>query len=629
MSGQKKQTLCFLALTILGLLFFYQTINYDFVNFDDPIHTTENIAAKTFDLRALLTKYYLGIYHPLTTLSFAFDWWLGGPKPWPFHLNNLIFHLLGTLVLLKVCLKLWPKKYLLGFLISLTFMLHPLKAESVAWITERKDVLSGLFLWLAIYIYLLYLEGKRLWQYILANIAFLLAVASKVSVVPLPLFLFVIDWYKNKKIDFKSVVRKSPFFLIALIFGLVNLLEQLRLRAALDIPQKNYSELVYQIQFYLEKFIFPLNLRAWYSYEFLNFNLLGVVTLVLICLLTIYIFKKAPAHRKDPVLGWSLFALFLFPNIKLITHGDHNLVNDRYMYIALTGLTFAFFPFILHTIERFWRNKSRVISVGLSCVLASIVIQWLYLMHLQIPTWENPLTLWQRAITVEPNSRFINREYGRVLMIIGEYEVAIPYLLKNDSQVDDFANLGYALTKLKRIGEAENVTFEGLKKFPDHSSLLQILAIIKLDQAEYKEALALFTKALQHLKDEQSPRFRAIILHHIGLCNRRLGNYEAAESFYRQSMALDNSDETLITNLGEVLIQKEDNYDEAKNIFGAALKLNPNRASTYNNIGFIYYQEKNYAEATIWFRRAVEIDPYYEVARNNLMATLEKGKQKH
>src|SRR3990167_927881 len=220
MSGQKKETICILALIILGLAFFYKTLYFDFLNLDDPLHTTTNIAVQTFDLKGLLFEYYIGLYHPLTTLSFAVDWWLGGGKPWMFHLSNFIFHLLGTLVLFKVCLKLWPKKFLLGFLISLTFLLHPLKAESVAWITERKDVLSGLFLWLTIYLYLFYLDRGKKRFYLLSSLAFLFSVASKVSVVPLPIFLLVIDWYRNKKLELRSLIKKIPFFLLSFIFGL-------------------------------------------------------------------------------------------------------------------------------------------------------------------------------------------------------------------------------------------------------------------------------------------------------------------------------------------------------------------------------------------------------------------------
>src|SRR3990167_3654437 len=148
MSSLKKGYACTLTLIIVGMVFFYKSFYFDFFNIDDLIQTGENLAVLNFDLKGLLFKFYLGLYYPLSTLSFAIDWCLGGSQPWLFHLNNFIFHLLASLILLKVCLKLWPEKFLVGFLISLTFLLHPLKAESVAWISERKDVLSGLFLWL-------------------------------------------------------------------------------------------------------------------------------------------------------------------------------------------------------------------------------------------------------------------------------------------------------------------------------------------------------------------------------------------------------------------------------------------------------------------------------------------------
>lgn len=624
MQGSKKEIIYTLILISLGLAFFYKAFSFGFFNIDDHIHTTENIAVKSFDLRGILTKYYIGLYHPLTSLSFAIDWWLGGSKPWMFHLSNFIFHLLATLVLFKISLKLWPKRIVLGFFIGLAFLLHPLKTESVVWITERKDVLSGLFLWLTIYFYLIYLDHHKPRYYIFAIMAFFFALASKVSVVTLAPFLLVVDWYRNKRVNFKSLINKAPFFLMALTTGLLHVLEQSRARSSWNIPEKNYFDLVYQVQFYLEKFIFPFDLRWWYSPEHLKFNTLSISAIALMSLLAILAIRKSTAHRRDFIFGLLTFLLFLFPNAKILPRGDANLVNDRYMYIALTGLTFAFFPFILQSIEDLWRNQKRFVSYALSLVFMAFILQWLYLMHLQVPYWKDSLTLWERTVKFEPNTRIVAGHYGKALLGAGRYAEAVPYLQNSQGLAEDYENLGYVLNKINKPQEAESAILEALKIYPGNSGLLNMLGIFKLGKGENQEALALFGEAMNNLNKEYSPRLRAMILNHTGLSNMELGNYGAAESFFRQSLDLYNRDEKATYNLGTSLL-KQNRLQEAKVAFLDALKLDPSRSETYNKIGFIFYHEKNFIEAHSWFKRSLELDPNNKVVKNNLITMEREG----
>ena len=507
----------------------------------------------------------------------------------------------------------------LYLLYILAFLLHPLKAESVVWISERKDVLSALFLWLVIYLYLDYLDRRRVWLYILTNLAFLFALASKASVVGLPLFLLVLDWYRNQTFSLKSLTNKIPFFVMALFFGIVNIVAQSRIHVSLIPPDKKYVNLLYQIQFYIEKTIFPWGLRALYSPQFLNFSLIGIFSIILISSLIIYIFKKYSDQKKNLLLGWSLFILFLLPYLKLIPFGDESIVHDRYMYISLTGLTIAFFPFVLQSIQQLWAKQKRPFSLAVMGVLITLMFQWLYLMHLQIPYWKDPITLWQYTASLEPNSKKVNKELAKVFLINGKNEEAIPYLQKSRGAAEDFANMGYALLKIKKSTEAEDIILEGLKKYPNDSSLLNILGVIELDKRNSQWALALFTEALQKLRDEINPKLRSLILNHIGLANLQLENFTVAESFFRRSISLINNDENTIYNLGSVLLI-QNHKEEAKNLFLQTIKLNPRRAETYNNIGFIFYQDKNLKEARSWFNRALEIDPSFKMAKNNLIA---------
>lgn len=621
----KQETVCILALVMVGFVFFYKTFHFGFFNIDDHIHATENIAVQTFDFSGLLLTFYLGLYYPLSMLSFALDWWLGDGAPWVFHLSNFILHLLGTLVLFKVSLKLWPKRALLALLIGLAFLLHPLKAESIVWITERKDVLSGLFLWLTVYLYLFYLEHRKKRFFLFANLTFLFSVASKVSVAGLPIFLLVLDWYKGKKLGIWALIEKIPFALCATFFVIANIVAQSRLKGSLVLPEIHYLQLFYKIQFYLEKFLFPWKLRIWYSPAGLNFGLIGLLAALLFIVLTMVIVKKYSAHRKDLFLGLSLFAIFLSPNLKLIPFGDESIVNDRYMYIALTGLTFAFFPFILQLIEDLWKKERRIYACIMSGVFATIVLQWFVLMHLQISYWKDSVTLWQHTAALEPTAEPVSGKFANALLKAGRYEEALHQLQTSEGRAEDVEAFGFLKNMFGRAEEAQNIILDGLMTYPAHPALLDVLGEIKLGRGEFAEARNLFTQALYNTKTELTQKRRAIILNHAGLANTQLGFYKEAEVLFSGALETIPNDDLIIYHLGFVLF-KQNRLEEAKEVFFRALKLNPNLTEACNMVGAIFYLQKNFAQARAWFNRSLAMDPNFEMARNNLM---EMEKEKH
>lgn len=185
-----------------------------------------------------------------------------------------------------------------------------------------------------------------------------------------------------------------------------------------------------------------------------------------------------------------------------------------------------------------------------------MVIQWLYMTYLQIPYWKDSVTLWKHAASLEPSSKFVDRNFGKALIGAGRFEEALLHLEKSKGDVMDYANLGFLFAKRNKLQEAENIILEGLQKFPDQPALINKLGELKLVQKKYKEALVLFTKALENLKNKINPKLRSLILNNLGLATMQLGNYDVAESYFRQALALINNDDVIIHNLRLVLVKQ-------------------------------------------------------------------------
>jgi hypothetical protein len=225
----------FFLIGILLLTFFIysKSIQNDFVTWDDPEYVTDNNLIKDFSLHGiknLFTNFYEGNYHPLTALSnsIEFHFWKANPKP--YHIINILLHLLNVVLVFLVVAKLAGKKEA-GVIVSLFFAVHPLHVESVAWIAERKDVLYTFFYlaaWLA-YIRYLKIPNQKGWEsgyLIFSLLLFGCSLLSKSMAVTLPVILILTDYYLDKKINLKSLLAKIPFFLLSLIFGVVALKSQ-------------------------------------------------------------------------------------------------------------------------------------------------------------------------------------------------------------------------------------------------------------------------------------------------------------------------------------------------------------------------------------------------------------------
>ena len=215
---QKIRFILFLVLALLTVLSFSPVLRSEFTNWDDPLHTTENPFVQNLswnDFKGIFTSTVVKAYIPLTILSFAFEYHFVRDHPLVYHLDNLILHI-GNVFLIFVLAQRLGLSLRACFLASLLFAIHPMRAESVAWITERKDVLYGFFFLLAILSYLTYLDKKTFISYCLSIVLGLLSMLAKPMALSLPLVLLSLDWFTNRELKRKVFFEKIPFLIYIL-----------------------------------------------------------------------------------------------------------------------------------------------------------------------------------------------------------------------------------------------------------------------------------------------------------------------------------------------------------------------------------------------------------------------------
>jgi tetratricopeptide (TPR) repeat protein len=606
-SALYKSKLPLVFLLFITAVFYYPSISFDFVNYDDPYYILENPVIHYFNFEAIFLKTSVGLYHPMTTASFALDWFTGAGKAWSFHLSNIIFHLLAGYFLF-LCLELiFAGKQGLNLLITAIFLLHPFKVESVAWVSERKDVLSGFFLFVSLYFYLKFSKQNGRYLYLASLTFFILAMLSKASILFLPLVFFVWDYVNKNKLNLWDFINKAPFLIIGTPITIWNAMEQTRLRRDLILVDPDPWQLFYQLQFYFQKALFPTDLRLIYVNESLHANAWGIFALLALMTLSFWIIKFKPQYRKYWLFGGAFYFLFLIPFLKFIPFGDDNIVNDRYMYLPLTGLSIAMLPPLMDS------NKY------IKLILAAFLTFWIYLLPSQIACWNGPTVMWQSFYEREPTSQKIASNYAKALLLERDYQKVTEVLKNGEGTADDFGNLAYAWLRLGNKEQASKYVESGLQRYPGQSFLLYMQAMILGDQGDFEAALKKTEEAITNLRNELSPKLRSQILNQQGISLVKLLRFAEAEATLSQAILINKNDEILFYNLGlSQLNQKK--WDQAWLNFSQALLLNPNRSETYNDMGVVQFNIKNYAKAMELFKKSYTLNPSNQLAIKNYQA---------
>jgi len=618
-------------LFVIGILAIYwQVGNNDFINFDDKVYVTENQYVQAgLDVEGLkwaFTTMHGSNWHPLTWLSHMLDCQLYGLNPKGHHLTNVLFHILNTILLFLIFQRMTGALWKSALVASL-FTLHPLHVESVAWVAERKDVLSTFFWMLTMGVYVFYVENPGIKKYLLTILLFALGLMAKPMLVTLPFVLLLLDFwplgrFRVKKSDsahnsdhsspketkdkkrkpprplaknvgvVKKITRfdyqwslalpilweKLPFFILVVISSTITFFAQQSGGAvssldAFPLTVRISNALVSYVS-YMGKMIWPFNLAVLYPHPGMlaDWKVAGACLLLLsISFMAIRMMKKFPYF----IVGWLWYLGTLVPVIGLVQVGSQAMA-DRYTYVPLIGI-FIIIVWGISDLTAGWRyRKGGIIVVSVTLLSILIVVAWFQVRH-----WTNSITLFRHTINATENNSTAHNSLGVALDAQGKTEDAIYHYKKaleiKPSYSKAYYNLGNALSEQGRISDAIVSYTKALEIKPDYERAHCNLGAALVEQGRIEEAIIHYTKALAI----NPIYFKAH--YNLGNALAKQGKFVKALSHYTEALKINPDHADTHFNLGNVLIRQGKLYD-AIDHYSEALRINPDDAEARDKL---------------------------------------------
>ena len=434
------------ALFFGTLLVFSRAIGNDFVNYDDPVYVTENPrvqAGLTPDgIQWAVTTGAAANWHPLTWISHMMDWSLFEDDPRGHHAVNIVWHALNTILVFLLFRRLTNAFWLSAFSAAL-FAWHPLRVESVAWIAERKDVLSAFFGLFALWAYVVYAQQRSAKWYWLSLGTFALGLLSKPMLVTLPVIMLLLDIWPLQRFRSAPRLEKLPFFLLAAGSCAITLAVQHAggsISAVLPLRARIANGFV-AVAGYLEKFVWPNDLAVLYPHPGFWPATTVVTSILLFVLLTGAALSQFRA-RPWLAISWFWFLIMLLPVLGFVQIGLHYMA-DRYTYLPILGLQLALLP-------AFAKSSRQVFALAAVVVLSACVLRtWS-----QLGVWKNSFTLFDHALSVTHNNYLAYNNRGLFFDGAGRLDEATAdykrSLAINPRYAEANNNLGQALVERGR-----------------------------------------------------------------------------------------------------------------------------------------------------------------------------------
>jgi tetratricopeptide (TPR) repeat protein len=611
----------FATLAICGLLLlavmlvFSQTLGYGFVNYDDTYYVYKNPHLAHGPAESIpwaFTAMDCGNWHPLTWLSYILDHQLYGLAPWGYHLTNLLLHAAAAIALFLVLRRMtgdfWPSAF-----VAAVFAIHPLRAESVAWVSERKDVLSGLFFMLTLAAYVGYVRRPfSRARYGLVAVLFALGLMAKPMLVTLPLVLLLLDYWPlgRTKSWWRLVVEKLPLLALSAASCVVTPLAQSTAMVQLkSMPfSARIANALVSYVTYVGQFFYPVGLAVFYPHRGGSLPAWQIVAALL--LLSGACFAAVVWRRRCPYVfvGWYWYVGMLVPAIGLVQVGLQAMA-DRYTYLPQIGLAMALAWGAKRAFAS-WPHRGRLLGGASALALAALM----GCAYHQTSFWFDSETLWNRAIDCTRDNAVAHRSLGVVLADCGRLDDAqAEYLKALKIKPDDMEahnNLGDVLASWGRVDEAVAQFDEALKTKPNFAEANYNLGIAFFRKGQIDAAIAQFRKALATKPDY------ADALNNLGsaLASRR--EFDAAIAEYEKSLKANPNHAETHYNLGAALLS-QGHVGAAIAQYEKALDLKPDYAKAHNNLGAVLARCGQMDEAVAHFRKAAELDPHDAKTRLN------------
>ncbi|MEO5358214.1 MAG: tetratricopeptide repeat protein [Nitrospirae bacterium YQR-1] len=596
MHNRFNKTTLVLLIVAAAMVVYFPLRENGFINCDDPQYVTENsYVGDGLTLEGLKwafnTNYFFN-YHPLTWLAHMSDTQIFGVNPAGHHLTSLILHIVNTLLLL-VFLERLTIPPLQALFIAALFTLHPLNVESVAWVSEKKNLLYTTFWFPSLIAYLKYGKTLKKNYYFLCFTFFVLSLLSKPMAVTLPVVLFLLDFWPLRRFSKLSIAEKIPFIIPAFLSSLItyNLHAEGSAIATLSVfpltSRIGYSMVSYVN--YILKMICPVNLILFYPYPEGFITLKFIFSALFLIVITFLAFKLRKTHPYF-LFGWAWFLIVLFP-VSRVFFAGRDPMSDRHAYLSAIGIFIiaaAGLPDLLKhkSLDKYkesaflktnGQNTAAVLPVFISVAILSV---FSIISLRQVQRWRDSLTLFSYAVTVSPRSFQSYNNYGAELIAHGRYSEAINLLQKgleiNPSSPSLNYKMGYALTKLGRIDEAY-----------DYYSKT------KFSSSQISEAFYYKREGLRYLKDKK---------------------YLQAVRYLSLSLEITPGDVEAINNKG-IALMGLGRLVEAAEMFTAGLTINPKSPEMLYNKALALKQNGNTAGALECLAAALKLAPESKVIR--------------
>jgi tetratricopeptide (TPR) repeat protein len=656
-----RELIVFTVLSALVLAVYWQTTNIAFINLDDNQYVFDNPAVKSGlnaeSVKWAFTAFHSANWHPLTWLSHMLDIRLFGLNAGGHHATNIILHLINSCLTFVVFRKMTGCFWRSAALAAL-FAVHPAHVESVAWVAERKDVLSTMLWLLTMFAYVRYAESPvsspksqvennadisgnadenneknkdenklGTWDsglgtkfYALTLILFALGLMAKPMLVTLPFVLLLMDFWSLERLKTlkdlpRLLIEKLPFFLLSAVSSYITILAQRSVGAVesleyLPLGTRFLNALVSYAKYVLTLF-YPAKLAVWYPYDrdFPAWQIGGAILLLAgVTALCVWQMRA----RKYLLMGWLWFLGTLVPVIGIVQVGAQPLA-DRYTYIPYFGLFVMLVWGLSDLFEKFRLNRNILYAA-----LAAGVIIFAVLSFRQTALWRNNEILYKHTLAVTKDNFLISHNLCHSLTMENRLDEAEGFCRESIEANPDYYvvynTLGFMNLKRGQTEEAERNFQEALRREPDYALGYANLSVAQSLLGKPEEAETNLEKSVRMSGDTVRPEVFIGALNDLAAAYAAKGNYEKASQNLSRILAIDSNNADARANLALTFYHLK-RYDEAQKLIESALQLNPNEPRAYNTYGLILMEQNRLTEAAGLFEKALQLKPDYAYAR--------------
>ncbi len=600
------------AITVLTPIAYYPAFNAELTTWDDDRYIETNPYLKDLSAENIKTlfsteTYYMGNYHPLVMISLSIDYAIAGDdgkegfNPFIFHFVNILLHIFVSILVFYFVLLLFKNVNIAGIAAAL-FAVHTLHVESVAWVSERKDVLYALFFVASLIFYVKYTDSEKKYFYLISLLLFILSLFSKGQAVSLSVTLFAVDFLRNRKLlSTKVIIEKIPFLILAIVFGLIAVKAQSQSEALGDEDAYNFIQRIligsFAFSTYILKLILPVNLSAINPYpDILHKTIPAYFSIFLIPTgLVIYLFFKNIKKNKETAFSIAFFIINIILLLQFIPVGSA-IYADRYAYIPSIG----FFIILALVIVKIGESRSNVKKTLFYASMFYIGILTLLTFN-RTKVWNNSFSLWQNTVEESPKAVVAWNNLGNY-----------------------YENEAKRLAENKEFQESIPIRKKAIECFtnaittkPDYSSAFYNRGV---SYYEYYQISKDSSSIFQSIKDFSNAVLYNKLFddayHYRANCKSEIQRFDEAIMDFDIAISIDQKKALFYVNRG-ICLGKMGKLDKSIEDFNTAEKLEPLNESIYSNRGLAKAFSGKYQEAILDYNRAIELKPDFLTAYYN------------